>query len=64
MEKILFLISIASLAFALIMFIGRVLTDGVTKAFDWKSRPSKVMLCSLLIYVVSFGVYIVISGRP
>lgn len=62
MEKVLFIISIVSLAVALIMFIGRVLTYGVAKTFEWKSRPSKVMLCSLLIYVVSFGVYILMEG--
>ncbi|USB33158.1 Mas-related G-protein coupled receptor member D [Paenibacillus sp. YPG26] len=61
MEKIIFIISIASLAVALIVFIGKVLTDGLNKAFDWKGKPSKIMLCSFLIYMISFGVYIFVS---
>jgi len=62
MEQLIFILSILSLATALCLFIGRVLTSGLGKAFDMKVKSTKVMLSSFLMYVVSYALYFSISN--
>ncbi|ASA24865.1 Mas-related G-protein coupled receptor member D [Paenibacillus donghaensis] len=62
MEQVVFIISILSLAVALILFIGRVLTSGLGKAFEMKSKSTKYMLSSFFLYIISFALYILISN--
>lgn len=62
MEQAVFILSILSLAVALILFIGQILTNGLGKAFDMKSKSTKYMLSSFLLYLISFAVYILIGN--
>lgn len=63
MENIVFIIAILSLAVSLFMFIGKVLTDGLAKTFSSKNKSTNIMLYSFLLYIITFAIYIVMSGE-
>ncbi|GKU76396.1 hypothetical protein [Paenibacillus sp. L3-i20] len=63
MGPIFLIIAVISLAIALFMFIGRVITDGLSKALERGNKSSKVILYSFIVYLVSFGGFIFVTNN-
>ncbi|GGB38110.1 hypothetical protein F3157_13940 [Virgibacillus dakarensis] len=63
MEQFTFILAIVSLGLAISIFIGNILSNGLGKAFNTKSKSSKVMFICFLVYVISFVFYIFIGNN-
>jgi len=63
MEQLFFIIAIASLGIAAVIFIGKILTEGLGgSTFKVSQKSVKVMLSFFALYIVTFAVYMFISN--
>jgi len=63
MEQLMFIIAIIALGLALIIFIGNLLTNGVKSGvLKIKNKSSRWALGFLLLYIVSFSIFLFIKN--
>lgn len=61
MVTVTLIVAITALALILILFIGNLINNGLTAAFNLKIRPKKYAVVLLIIYAVSISGFVLLT---